>query len=290
MKPALATLLSTLLALPAAAGAQPAAAPAAAGKPRVMILGTFHFEGSATDQISVTMGDVLTPERQAEIEDVVERLAGFAPTKIMVEALPAHEERLNAGYRAWRAGEEELTAHEADQIGMRLARRLGHDRIYAVDHPQPMDFERLMGAAQAAGQRELLAWFQTTMTEVQRQVATVQAADRSILDALRFHNGDWAHAGNGLYLELARMGSAEDPAGAEEVGAWYERNLKIYANIARATRPGDRVLVIFGSGHLAQLASFFDQSPSYEWVSALEALGEGEGGRETPRARPKPDR
>ena len=277
MRKVLSALLPTLLVLPAAAAAaqQPAATPAAdAAQPRVMILGTFHFQGSATDEVSVTMGDVLAPERQAEIADVVERLAAFAPTKIMVEDLPADEERLNARYRAWRAGEGELTANESDQIGMRLAGRLGHERLYAVDHPQPMDFQRIMAAAQAAGQSELLAWFQTTIGEVQRQVAAVQGPDRTILDALRFHNSDWAHDGHGLYLELARMGSAEDPAGAENVAAWYERNLKIYANIARLTEPGDRVLAIFGSGHLALLASFFDQSPSHEWVSALEVLGE----------------
>lgn len=75
-------------------------------------------------------------------------------------------------------------------------------------------------------------------------------------------------------LQLALLGTTEDPAGAEVVGGWYERNLKIYANIARAIEgPEERVLVIFGSGHLAQLASFFDQNPDYEWVSALEVLG-----------------
>lgn len=46
-------------------------------------------------------------------------------------------------------------------------------------------------------------------------------------------------------------------------------------NIARATKgPEDRVLVVFGSGHLAHLASFFDQNPYYAWVSALEVLGQ----------------
>ena len=106
-------------------------------------------------------------------------------------------------------------------------------------------------------------------------ISEVQGPDRSILDALRVHNSPWAHDGNGLYLQLALLGSTSDPAGAEVVGGWYERNLKIYANIARAIdRPDDRVLVIYGSGHLAHLASFFDQNPDYEWVSALEALGQ----------------
>jgi hypothetical protein len=251
-------------------------------KPKVMVLGTFHFQGSSTDAINVTMGDLSTPERQKEIEEVVDRLAEFAPTKIMVERVPEREEELNATYRAYVAGEHELTAGETQQIAMRLAKRLGHEKLYAVDHQQDMDLQRVMAAGQAAGQQELLAWFQATMAEVQQKVAAEQGPDDSILDALRFHNSDWAHAGNGLYLQLALMGTSADPAGAEVVGGWYERNLQIYANITRATKdPEDRVLVVFGSGHLAHLASFFDQNPYYEWVSALEVLGE-HGSEATP--------
>jgi hypothetical protein len=112
------------------------------------------------------------------------------------------------------------------------------------------------------------------MGEVQRTIEGAQHPSRTILDALRFHNSDWAHRANGLYLQLALMGSSENPAGAEVVGGWYERNLKIYANIARRIDdPEDRVLVVFGSGHLAHLASFFDQNPRYDWISALDFLG-----------------
>lgn len=81
--------------------------------------------------------------------------------------------------------------------------------------------------------------------------------------------------GNGLYLKLAVLGTDEDPAGAEVVAAWYERNLKIYSNIARLVEgPQERVLVIFGSGHLPQLVGFFDENPDYEVVPALDVLGE----------------
>ncbi len=252
----------------------PAASAAGDTKPKVMILGTFHFEGSTEDAISVTMGDLTSPARQAEIKEVVERLAKFAPTTIMVELTPEEESDFNATYQAYRKGEHQLTANERQQIAMRLAAKLGHAKIHAVDHKQDMDFGRMMAAGQAAGQGEALAAFQTLMADVEKKVQEVQGPDSSVLDALLFHNSDWAHAGNSLYLQLALLGTTEDPAGAEVVGGWYERNLKIYANIARAIEgPEERVLVIFGTGHLAQLASFFDQNPDYEWVSALEVLG-----------------
>ena len=55
------------------------------------------------------------------------------------------------------------------------------------------------------------------MADVEKKIQEVQGPDSSVLDALRFHNSDWAHAGNSLYLQLALLGTTEDPAGAEVV-------------------------------------------------------------------------
>lgn len=240
----------------------------------VMILGTFHFEGSATDGVSVTMGDMLSEKRQFEIEEVVDRLAKFKPTQIMIEATPEHAAHLNATYRDYVAGKHELTANEIQQLGMRLAKRLGHEKLYMVDYHQGMDFERMMKAGQEAGQQEILGWFQQAIGSVEQSLAEAQSPDKTVLDALRFHNGPWALDGNSLYLQLAVLGSNENPAGAEVIGGWYERNLHIYANIARAIEgPDARVLVIYGSGHLPLLADFFDENPNYQLVSALDVLG-----------------
>ena len=48
----------------------------------------------------------------------------------------------------------------------------------------------------------------------------------------------------------ARLGPLGDDAGAEFIGQWYLRNIRMYANICRSTRDADqRVLVIVGNGH-----------------------------------------
>jgi hypothetical protein len=262
----------------AASLAVPQAHGEARGRPQVVVLGTFHFQGSSADAVSVTMGDMLSAERQAQIEEVVDRLARFNPTRIMVEVTPEREAEFNESYRAYLDGTHSLAANESQQIGMRLAGKLGLPMLHAVDHRQDMDFERMMKAGAEAGQGELLAWFQSEVANVQETLAAAQANDKTVLDALRFHNGPWALESNGLYLQLAPLGTTADPAGAEVIAGWYERNLKIYANIARATEgPDERVLVIFGSGHLAHLAQFFEENPRYELVPALEFLGEPDG-------------
>ena len=135
MKYALAALALALS--PATAIAQDDEPPA-----QVMVLGTFHFTGGGQDYVNSEVDDYLAPARQAEIEAVVERLAEFNPTRIVVELDPEAEDRFNAQYDAYRRGEHELTVNERQQIGMRLAARLGHDRHYAADYSSDMDFSK----------------------------------------------------------------------------------------------------------------------------------------------------
>jgi hypothetical protein len=53
---------------------------------------------------------------------------------------------------------------------------------------------------------------------------------------------------------------------------WYSRNLRIFNNILR-TKPNasDRILVLFGSGHMPILRHCFQSSPEFE-VVALKSL------------------
>jgi hypothetical protein len=45
---------------------------------------------------------------------------------------------------------------------------------------------------------------------------------------------------------------------------WYKRNLRMFSNIVRKTdRPGDRVFLIVGSGHLAILRNLAQDMPGF---------------------------
>jgi hypothetical protein len=58
-------------------------------------------------------------------------------------------------------------------------------------------------------------------------------------------------------------------AGADLVSDWFRRNMRIYSNIARLVEsPNERVLVIFGAGHLGWLRHDFASDPSFH-VSKL---------------------
>ena len=61
---------------------------------------------------------------------------------------------------------------------------------------------------------------------------------------------------------MARVKYGDDFAGADVLAAWYQRNFRIFANLAAAVRPDDRVLVIYGQGHGAILRELIEASPA----------------------------
>lgn len=60
-----------------------------------------------------------------------------------------------------------------------------------------------------------------------------------------------------------------------EAGRWFSRNLRIFRNIQRIPKtPEDRILVIFGAGHMNLLNPLIDSSKEFELVSPVEFLKE----------------
>lgn len=56
-------------------------------------------------------------------------------------------------------------------------------------------------------------------------------------------------------------------------GWWFNRNLRILRNIQKINaKPTDRILVIFGAGHMNLLNLLFDSSPEYKLVKVNDYL------------------
>ncbi len=238
----------------------------------IMILGTFHMGNPGQDLVNVDSDDVLAPDRQTEIMSVAESLAKFAPTKIAVELLPEDEEHFNESYRAYRRGERPLSRNERQQIGMRLAAMLDLPRLYAVDASADLDFS-IMDRGEEFGQAEEVAEVAADIARLQAEMAAEYGPNRTIVQRLRHSNGPFAMSGNEFYMRFVGLGSAAEPLGADMVATWYQRNLRIFGNVLRLIdHDDDRILVIYGSGHLAQLSQFAEDYPGTEFVSALDYL------------------
>jgi len=258
-----------LLLLSLVASVPPTTPPQA--RARVMILGVYHFNGSSSDLVSSGPIDHLSDAKQAEIAVVLDRLAAFEPTKIVLEATP-DDEAFQRRYRAFLAGECELTGDERDQLGFQLARQFDLPRVYGVDVRVDMDFDALLGAARRSGDQRFLDWFADTTRSIQEEMGHL--AELSVGAALeRMNVPAYQERARDFYLQLARAADGSDYAGAGVLAAWYRRNFCIFANIARVVdSPSDRVLVIYGQGHAPYLRELVRSSPDLELVEPNDFL------------------
>jgi hypothetical protein len=209
------------------------------------------------DVVNSTVDDMLSDQRQHEIDECITRLARFAPTKVAVEVEPAGGDALNQRYRDYRAGTYALTANESDQLGLRLAAVCDLPAIYPIDWHGAFEWDALATAAQTFDQQDLLnetmAIFQGFGAQFQEQLA--RSTVRELLVTLN-DPAQLAH-GQSAYVRLARIGAGDQYAGADLLRDWYERNLKIFANILRMIEQSDeRILVLIGAGHAALLGQF----------------------------------
>jgi hypothetical protein len=262
---------AAVLAVLTLSAAAPGHAQSPAPRAQVIVLGTYHMDNPGQDYANATADDVLAPHRQAEMAALAQALAEFRPTRIAIEAEPRHDSLFNARYHAYRQGEHALTRDEREQIGFRLAGMLGHDRVYPVDYRMDMDVGGVMQYAAQNGQGELAQRMGST---IQALVAEMNArmATTPIGAILAEANSARADSMHGWYLVMATVGRDTTYKGAAEVAGWYTRNLHIFANIARVAQPGERVLVIMGSGHGTLLRQFVDESPDLDLVPAEPLL------------------
>jgi hypothetical protein len=229
---------------------------AAAQAPRaeILVLGSFHMDSPGRDLFNTQVDDVLSPKRQEEMAQLLTVLKRFRPTKIAIEA-DVSGRRASQQYLDYLAGKYVLTRNEIDQIGYRLAKELGHARVYAVDESGDFPVMRVRNYATATGQS---AKFDSAQAAVGRRVKAESEFLRThtLLDMLQLVNADSTaeRAVGEYYSGLLPFGEPYEYAGPDLLASWYQRNIRIYLNIRRLIEsPADRILVIYGSGHLGWL-------------------------------------
>ncbi len=267
----------------AAAGAEPGSS-CPADRATLVILGSFHMEGSTQDLVSRAPADVTTPARQAEMVALVARLARFRPTKVAIESSRTGT-YWNEQYVAWRKARGALGTNEIEQLGFRLADAMDLAALSPVDYPMWMDGTtaadrhdpKPVPAAAAPSESAEAAAFRATI-EKQLAIDDAKLAGGTISEYLVYLNAPGRALLNHRWDVLANLAPGAGSSMYETTDYatnWYKRNLRIYTNLVDIAGPGERVVLIIGAGHKYVLDGLAADDPRFCPVPVEELLAGG---------------
>lgn len=256
--------------------------------PQVLLVGSSHFAYYGADaHVTEEENQVnyLSPERQKEMRELVQYIAQFKPTKIAVElnSNSSYHQKFVDQFKAYANENAELKVNEINQIAFRLMKQFQLDSLYGVNaYGVVRDLSKVGDTVVLDPILDSIYkdWDFRNDEEVSQrynewyEVEDQLALDHTILDYFKHMNAEKIiDRGWGAYLVGDfKNGSYE---GADALAMhWYSRNLRIFRNIQNITEPNDRVLVLFGAGHMTILKYLFQCSPEFDLVrfGSLDAI------------------
>lgn len=246
--------------------------------PKVLLVGSFHMnypnlDAHVTDESKQV--DVNDQKRREEMRELLDYIARFQPNKIIVERHPGSN--VNDRYQAYLAGDLELGKSEIYQLAFRLGKQFGVKEMIPGDAPtlvRSLAYHPDSAVLHPIIDSIYQDWDFSSDTELDARYSKLYdledelLAKSSLLDFFKYRNDvHRSRRGHGHYL----TGDFQTPnhAGPDALAMhWYARNLRITRLILRAIEsPEDRVMVLFGAGHLSILQQQLESYPGLELVN-----------------------
>ncbi|GHO80553.1 hypothetical protein KSD_83240 [Ktedonobacter sp. SOSP1-85] len=240
----------------------------------LLLLGTYHMGNPNHDLFNMQADDSRSAQRQREIEECVSLLQAFRPTEVAIEAVPEKEVTINDCYQQYQRGTYALADNEREQLGFRIAAALKHERIYAIDWNEPIGYG--IGWLYKYVEEEAPEVYHRLMERGKASIKALANLQKisSIGEVLYWMNQpEQLQANHRSYMHLLQLGEGKFYPGIEWVQGWYGRNMRIFANLLRITEPGDRILVIYGQGHIPLLTQYTRDSGFYKLETVESYLG-----------------
>ena len=164
---------------------------------------------------------------------------------------------------------------ESYLIAARLAARLGHEQVFAMDDHTA---DRMVADEKAWGEAIMKAWNNPASNKRRAAgdaIKTKLGTPEEVLAAYRAYNAPEE-------MRLAHQGdwgaALEEPSpqrfGRQYVGYWETRNLRMAGNIrdAMTPRPGSRMLVVVGASHKGYLEAYLHRMHDVRVVDTAPVL------------------
>jgi len=246
---------------------------------KIFLLGTFHFNQDSTD--------FFTEDSQRQLRILNENLMNFAPGAVCVETPTQAQGILDVAYsalpieifddyetmrnsivgKAFLFGKERVLSYQNEtvQIGIRLAKSLGLDKIHAIDEVLELPGFEIP--------EELKPKHEQHMNWMNNDKIAPTSTHGTLYDKITFLNQDeWSYRNHQLYINNNVVGAGNTHEGANYFGEWYKRNLRIFANLQKLCETHKRIFSVYGAGHLYILRELINACEYMELVDWREYL------------------
>lgn len=233
---------------------------------QILIVGTYHMDNPGLDVYNMVADDVTAEKRQREIVEFVNLLARFKPTMICLEYPVQQQASLQQNYQSYLDGNYALSKSETDQLGLRLAKQLGHKEVYAIDSKAPFNMDTVIKTAEKYGITSFLQLLSTMPAFIEAETKLI--LESTIHEIYQHLNSEaYVRMSHDWYLRMVAVGGDDNFAGADLMADWYKRNLRIYRNLL-LLEPSkeDKVLVLIGAGHTKILQDLVEDSSRFELI------------------------
>ncbi|WP_156791337.1 DUF5694 domain-containing protein [Bacillus sp. SG-1] len=197
-------------------------------------------------------------KKEQEVVELVDCLSQLRPTKVALEWDKGEHYQLSEKFSH---ADRRYEVHEIEQIGFRLAKKLEHNQVYAVDWDAGISSEEM---------KKLNSAIQNTYPEVLKLMSSVQekipilSEESHLLTSFQLLNS------RNLQEELEKLywsftaieDGTGDRVGINFMKKWLEREMMIYKNVVDLTddEAGERIFLLIGSDHLWGLKMLFEQN------------------------------
>lgn len=252
---------------------------------QIMVIGLEHFANPGQDLINNEFESVLTPRKQAELQDIANNLMRFKPTLVAVEEVTKEPEYIAKDYLDFTLSDLLKEPNETVQVGYRLANMANLKNVYGIDEqavdgePDYFPMDKFFKHLADTGQQEK---FTRNFEQVKQELEQFSEshADSTLGEYLAALNKKGSPIISiAFYLEMLKYDQGEKQPGAEIFGYYMMRNTKIASKLLDVAKPGDRVVIVYGAGHKTWLEFIFGNMDGVELVDPIPYLNPNYGSK-----------
>jgi hypothetical protein len=210
----------------------------------IILVGSFHFE---------LYPDVIQ-EKEDDVLELVDYLAKFQPIKILLEWEQSQNKQLNERFQSI---EDDFQINEMEQIGFRLAKKLNHEEVFAINWEGHLTQEDMTCLFEAINNEYPV--IQNILTTYRELVTNIDLNTKLMYSFQKLNEKRLVDELERLYLSFATVEINKDSIGMNVLKKWMERELTIFKNILQVeSKTNDRMLLLIGGDHLWMLRKLFE--------------------------------